>query len=485
MSTRVNLELYINNEWRPSSTGKTFDIDNPATGEVIGTASQGSREDAVAAIESASRAFPAWSRTTGDERSRLLKKAGQIVYGKREELGRILTLEQGKPLRDAQREVESAAETLIYYGEEARRIGGEIAPAKSKTSRSLVFRQPVGVVAAIAPWNYPVSLMSWKVGPALAAGCTVVAKPPSETPLATGLFVAACAEAGLPPGVVNMVTGPSSVVGQELVTNPLTHMIAFTGSTEVGKHLMKSASQGLKKLILELGGHAAFIVFQDADFDRAVADGAKRSFRNMGQICNAVNRVYVEKSIADRYVERFVQATQKLGMGDGLANPDIDLGPMVNAEGIERTERQIKDALAKGATLLCGGKRPDRPEWVNGFFYEPTVVTGVRDDMLVMHEETFGPLVAIATFEGVDEALRLANSTDYGLVTYAYTNDISTMMRFAEGIESGTVAFNSIGPDSLYAPYPAWKQSGLGVELGHFGIDEYLRVKHVLIEFKA
>ena len=485
MSTSVDLKLFINNEWRPASSGKTFDVDNPATGEIVGTASQGSREDAVAALEAASRAFPAWSRTTGDERSRLLKKAGQIVYDKYEDLGRILTLEQGKPLRDAQREVESAAETLIYYGEEARRIGGEIAPSKSKTSRSLVIRQPIGIVAAISPWNYPVSRMAWKVGPALAAGCTVVAKPPSETPLATGLFVAACAEAGLPPGVVNVVTGPSSVVGEELVANPLSHMIAFTGSTEVGRHLMQSASKDLKKLSLELGGHTAFVVFKDASFDRAVADGAKRSFRNMGQICNAVNRIYVEKSIAERYIERFVQEAKKLRIGDGLANPEIDLGPMVNAEGIERTERQIQDALAKGATLLCGGKRPDRPELANGFFYEPTAVTNVRDDMLVMRQETFGPLVAIATFEGVDEALRLANSTDYGLVTYAYTNDISTMLRFAEGMESGTVAFNSISPDSLYAPYPAWKQSGLGVELGHFGIDEYLRVKHVLIEFKA
>jgi succinate-semialdehyde dehydrogenase / glutarate-semialdehyde dehydrogenase len=481
----VDLKLFIDNRWQPASTGKTFDVDNPATGEVIGTAALGSREDAIAALEAATRAFPLWSKLTGEERGRLLKKAGQSVYDQRDALGRMITLEQGKPLRDALKEVEASAETLIYYGEEARRVGGEIAPSKAKNARSLVLRQPVGVVAAISPWNYPMSLMAWKLGPALAAGCTVVAKPTSETPLATGLFVAACAEAGLPPGVVNVVTGPSSVVGEELITHPLTQMVAFTGSTEVGRHLMQAASKTLKKLCLELGGHTAFVVFKDAQLDRAVADGVKRSFRNMGQICNAVNRIYVEQAVADEFVKRFVAETGKLTIGDGLANPNVDLGPMVNAEGIERTERQVQDALAKGARLLCGGKRPDRPELARGFFYEPTAVTNMRDDMLVLHEETFGPLVAIATFNGVDEALRLANSTDYGLVTYAYTNDISTIMLFAEGMESGSVAFNSVSPDSLYAPYPAWKQSGLGVELGHFGIDEYLRVKHVLIEFKA
>ena len=481
----VNLDLFIDNGWRPAAAGQVFEVDNPATGEVVGLAAQGSRPDAVTALEAASRAFPVWSTMTGEERGRLLKKAGQVIFDRSATLARILTQEQGKPLRDALKEVEGAAETLVYYGEEARRIGGEIASSRARNARSLVLRQPVGVVAAISPWNYPVSLMAWKVGPALAAGCTVVAKPTSETPLATGHFVAACAEAGLPPGVVNVVTGPSGVVGEELITNPLTKMVAFTGSTEVGRHLMQAASKTLKKLSLELGGHTALVVFKDADLDRAVADAVKRSFRNMGQICNAVNRIYLEQAVAGEFVERFVAATRRLTIGDGLAQPDVDLGPMVNAEGIERTERQIRDALAKGARLLCGGRRPDRPELARGFFFEPTAVTHVRSEMAVMSEETFGPLVAIDTFEGVDEALQLANSTDYGLVTYAYTNDISTLWRFAEGTESGTVAFNTVSPDSLYAPYPAWKQSGLGVELGHFGVDEYLRVKHVLIEFKA
>jgi acyl-CoA reductase-like NAD-dependent aldehyde dehydrogenase len=478
------LKLFIDNEWREASTGKTFPVENPANGQVFGSAAQGKREDAIAAIEAASRAFPAWSKTTGDERAKLLKKAGEIVQSRRDELARVLTQEQGKPFRDAQKEIQASADTLTYYGEEARRIAGEFAPSKSQTARSLVMRQPVGVVGAISPWNYPVSLMAWKVGPALAAGCTLVAKPPSVTPLATGMFVAACAEAGLPPGVVNVITGPSSIVGEELLVNPLTQMIAFTGSTEIGKHLMESASKGLKKLVLELGGHTPFVVFQDADLERAVQDGVKRSFRNMGQICNAVNRIYLEAPIADKFIARFVELTAKMTMGDGLANPDVDLGPMVDAEGVSRTDRHVQDALGKGAKLLCGGKKPARADLAHGCFYEPTALANVNHDMLVMHEETFGPLVGIQTFEGLDQALELANSTDYGLVSYAYTNDVSTMFKFAEAMESGTVAFNTVSPDSLYAPYPAWKQSGLGVELGHFGIDEYLRVKHVLVEFK-
>src|SRR5512143_3305973 len=291
MDTSVDLDLFIASEWRPAVGGQTFEVDNPATGEIVGRAALGTRADAAAALEAASRAFPVWSKTPGEERCRLLKKAGQIIYDRSQRLARILTQEQGKPLRDAQKEVEGAAETLVYYGEEARRISGEVAPSRSKNSRSLVLRQPVGVVAAIAPWNYPVSLMAWKVGPALAAGCTVVSKPSTETPLATGHFVAACVEAGLPPGVVNVVTGSSADVGEELITHPLTQMIAFTGSTAVGRHLMQAAAKSLKKLSLELGGHTALVVFKDADLDRAVADSVKRSFRNMGQICNAVNRI--------------------------------------------------------------------------------------------------------------------------------------------------------------------------------------------------
>lgn len=479
---RVDLQLFINGEWTPSESWKTFEVINPANGEPIGTAAKGGRADAQQALEAADQAFVGWSRTTGDVRAQRLKQAAEAILARQDELAEILTREHGKPLADARKEIRGAADTFEYYGEEARRISGEIAPPKSATTRSLVVRQPVGVVAAIAPWNYPVLLMAWKVGPALAAGCTVVVKPPKNAPLAATLVAAIVGQSGLPQGTVNVVTGPSSVVGEELVTNPITRMVAFTGSTETGRYLMRAVADDLKKLILELGGHTPMVIFKDADLERAVADGVKRSFRNMGQICNAINRIYVDEVIADVYIKRFVELTGRLTMGDGFANPDVDLGPMIDQEGIERTQRHVDDALAKGAKLMCGGKRPEAPELRNGFFYEPTVLVDVTPEMLVMHEESFGPIVGIATFKGIEEAIRLANSTPYGLVTYGYTRDLATAFAFSEEVESGTVAINTVSPDSLYAPYPAWKHSGIGLELSHYGLEEYLQVKHILME---
>jgi len=296
------------------------------------------------------------------------------------------------------------------------------------------------------------------------------------------MVAAIVGESGLPDGAVNVVTGPSGQVGEEIIHNPITRMIAFTGSTETGKYLMGVAAPDLKKLILELGGHTPMVVFKDANLDRAVSDGVKRSFRNMGQICNAVNRIYVEEEIAEEYLKRFVEQTAKMSMGDGLANPNVDLGPMIDEEGIKRTQRHVDDALKKGAKLLCGGKRPDDPMLRQGYFYEPTALTNVTKDMLVMHEESFGPIVGIAPFKGLDEAVELANSTEYGLVTYAYTQNLKTAFMFGERVESGSVAINTVSPDSLYAPYPAWKHSGIGLELSHYGIEEYLQVKHILLE---
>ncbi len=477
----VNLKLFIDGRWKDAADGAAFDVVNPVDARPMGTAAQGGRAEAVQALEAADRAFKSWSRTTGDERARVLKKAAAAIAARKEELAAILTREHGKPLGDARKEIQGTVDTLEYYAEAARRISGEIAPAKSATSRSLVVRQPVGVVAAIAPWNYPVSLMAWKLAPALAAGCTVVVKPPANAPLACGLAAAIVGEIA-PQGCVNVVTGPARTVGEELTTNPLTRMIAFTGSTETGKSLMKTAAADLKKLILELGGHTPLVVFKDADLERAVADGVKRSFRNMGQICNAVNRIYVEADIAAEFVRRFVEQTKKLTIGDGLANPNVDLGPMIDQAGVQRTQRHVDDAVGKGATLLCGGKKPDRPDLQQGYFYEPTVLSDVTADMLVMHEESFGPIVGIATFKGLDEAVQLANSTEYGLVTYGYTRDLATAFAFAERVESGSVAINTVSPDSLYAPYPAWKHSGVGLELSHFGIEEYLQIKHIMLE---
>lgn len=480
---RVQLELFIDCEWVPAEAGETFDVYNPVNAQIMGTAAKAGRAETRRALEAAQRAFKIWGTSTPDERARALKNAAALLTGRADELARILTMEHGKPLGDARKEIKGAIDTFEYYAEEARRISGEVAPSKSATTRSLVIRQPVGVVAAIAPWNYPVSLMAWKLAPALAAGCTVVVKPPALAPITTGLVAGSVGEAGLPPGAVNVITGPSGLVGEELLTNPITRLVAFTGSTETGKRLMAAAAPDLKKLILELGGHTPMVVFKDADLEKAAADGVKRSFRNMGQICNAVNRIYVEEDIAEEYIQRFVELTAKLTIGDGLANPNVDLGPMIDEEGVLRTHAHVEDALRKGARLLYGGKRPDRPGLDQGYFYEPAVLTNVTKEMLVMHEESFGPVVGIDTFTGLEEAIRLANSTEYGLVTYAYTRDLATAFTFSERVDSGTVAINTVSPDSLYAPYPAWKHSGIGLELSHYGIEEYFQVKHILLEF--
>ncbi|KAB2905676.1 MAG: NAD-dependent succinate-semialdehyde dehydrogenase [Anaerolineae bacterium] len=478
----IKTELFIDGQYIPSETRRTFDVINPVNAQPMGQAAKASTADVEHALEAAQTAFKKWSRTNGDERAARLKTAAAAIRDHEQELAHILTAEHGKPLNDALKEIQGTASAFEYYGEEARRISGEIAPAKSATSRSLVIRQPIGVVAAIVPWNYPVSLMSWKVAPALAAGCTVVVKPPELAPLATTKTIEVLSSAGLPTGAVNVVTGKASEIGDFLVSHPITRVVALTGSTEIGAHIMRVASDGIKKLILELGGHTPMVVFKDANLERALKDGVKRSFRNMGQICNAVNRIYVEQDIAEVFIDRFVKMTEQMTIGDGLANPSIDLGPMIDQSGIVRTQRHVDDALQKGARLATGGGKPDAPELQAGYFYKPTVLTEVRQDMLVMHEETFGPLVGIATFKGVEEAIALANSTDFGLVTYGYTESLSTAFAFGEGVESGTVAINTVSPDSLYAPYPAWKLSGTGLELSRHGMNEYMNVKHLLLE---
>jgi acyl-CoA reductase-like NAD-dependent aldehyde dehydrogenase len=478
---KLELPLLISSEWRSARTGRLFEVHNPANGDLVGCAAEAGVEEADEAVESAAAAFQTWSQTTPDERATILKRAGEIVHQRTQMLAEIMTMEQGKPLRDSLKEVQSAANTLIYYAEEARRIQGEVAAPKAGNLRSLVIRQPVGVVIGIATWNYPMSLLSWKLGPALAAGCTVVVKPASITPLATALFASACVEAGAPPGVVNIITGPSSTIGDYLVTHPESSMIAFTGSTSVGRHLMEMAANGLKKCMLELGGHAGMLICEDADYPRALKDGVTRAFRNAGQICNSVNRIFVDRSHYDRYIEEYGELTKKQSLGDGLLNPNVDIGPMVDEKGIRRTQSFVDDALAKGARLLCGGRRSEAPEHVKGFFYLPTVIADATQEMKIMKEEPFGPVVGIAPYDDLDEALAMMNNTEYGLVNYLYGKDISKIIHLAEGIETGTVCINNTAPDSIFAPYPAWKQSGMGVELGHFGIDEYLRVKHIVI----
>ncbi|MCC7024840.1 MAG: NAD-dependent succinate-semialdehyde dehydrogenase [Thermomicrobiales bacterium] len=466
-------------------SGDWLNVDNPADRSIVGRVPKGGAADAEAALEGAARAFPRWAATSANERATTLVKAATLVQERREDLATLLTAEQGKPLPDARKEIDGAAETLRFFAEEARRIGGEIAPPNAPHARSLVIRQPIGVVAAIVPWNYPVSLLAWKVAPALAAGCTVVAKPPSETPLAALGFVQAIHDAGLPRGVLGAVTGPSAEVGLALVRSPLAQMVTFTGSTATGIDIYREAAPTLKKLNLELGGQTAMLVFADANLDRAVADGVKRSFRNAGQVCNGINRIFVQASIANEFSQRFVQATRKLRVGAGFDEPVPDVGPMLNDAGLARVQQHVDDAARRGATLAHGGKPLSEGAYSAGRFYPPTVITETAPEMLVMREETFGPVVGIATFDGIDDAIAAANATPFGLVTYLYTNNVNTMFRAAEGIESGTVAVNNVAPDSFFAPYGGWKQSGLGVELSRYGLEEFQRMKHIRIELEA
>jgi len=474
-------QMLIDGQWVDSISGEAAVIRNPANQEPVAEVPVGTREDARCALEAAQHAFPLWAKTTAQRRGEILHEGARLVRERLEEIAQLLTLEQGKPLKDAKKEILFAADVLDYYAEEGKRIFGEWVPAASPRIRSFVIKQPIGVAALITPWNFPVDLLAWKVAPALAAGCTIVAKPPSAAPLAATAFIRAIHDAGTPPGVVNVVLGPGPEVGAELVENPISRKIAFTGETSTGKWIMERAARHLKRVSLELGGQCPFIVCKDASLDKAVASGVRRAFSNMGQICISVNRIYVADEIADEFIARFVERTRALKIGNGL-NPDVDLGPMFNEEGRQKTREHIADALAKGAKLLCGGREPEGEEYARGFFFLPTVLSDVDHTMRVMREETFGPVAPIMRFKTLDEALALANDTSYGLAAYIFTNDLTTAIYAAERLEAGGVGVNVNDVSELQAPFGGWKESGFGRELSHYGLEGYLEIKHVRLE---
>lgn len=476
------LRLLIDGAWVRGESGQQIDVTDPATGEVIGRAEVATETDVDRAARAAHQAFGSWSRTTPSARAALLRKGAELVRSRIEELALLLTLEQGKPRSEARGEIKASIDALEYYAEEARRVYGETIPTDHARRRSLVIRQPVGPSAAIGPWNYPVLLLVWKVAPALAAGCTVVAKPPSVTPLAVSRFLGCLVDAGLPQGVLNIVIGPGRTVGDTLVRHPLIRKIGFTGETSTGKAIMKAAADGMKRISLELGGHCPLIVFPDADVNAAAKAAAYRAFRNMGQICNAVNRVYVHESMAGQFAEAMVEEARKLRIGPGIE--DLDLGAMTTQDGLEKVIEHVEDAQARGGRVAFGGRRPEGTAFAKGHFYLPTVLVDVDHSMKVMQEETFGPVAPIMTYRTVDEAIRLANDTPYGLVAYAFTNDLKTVIRAAEEIEAGTVGINNVAGGEVPFPYGGWKESGLGVELSHHGLEEYLLIKHVRVEFQ-
>lgn len=472
-------KMLIDGKLVDSISGEISVIRNPANREPVAEVSIGSREDARLALEAAQRAFLAWSRATSSQRGGVLHSGANLVRHRAEEIAGLLTSEQGKPLKDAKREVLRSADALDYFAEEGKRNIGEWISGQG--SRSIVVRQPIGVAALITPWNFPVELLAWKLGPALAAGCTVVAKPPSLAPLAASALVMALHDAGAPPGVVNLVNGPGSEVGAELVENPISRKIAFTGETATGRQIMEKSAKTIKRVSLELGGQSPFIALEDADVDGAVASCVQRSFSNTGQICIRINRIYVAEEIAEEFTSKFVDRVKNLKVGDGF-DPCTDLGPMFSEAQRQKAKDHISDALSKGAKLLCGGREPEGAEYSRGFFFLPTVLSSVDHSMKVMQEETFGPVAPIMTFKSLDEAIRLANDTAYGLAAYIFTRDISKAIYASERIEAGGIGVNTDNVIEMQAPFGGWKESGLGRELGHFGLESYLEVKHIRIK---
>lgn len=450
---------------------------NPANGEVISTVPNGGAAEAKQAVDEAYAALQGWSKKTAAERGERLLEWYKLVDEEKEEIGEIMTLEQGKPLKEAIGEVMYGNSYISWYAEEGKRIYGETIPASHEKKRIIVLKQPVGVVAAITPWNFPAAMITRKVAPALAAGCTVVLKPAEQTPL-TALKLAELAyKAGIPKAVFHVVTGDAKVIGETWLKDERVRKITFTGSTEVGKILMRGAADTVKKVSLELGGHAPFIVFEDADLDQAVSGAIASKFRNAGQTCVCANRIYVQESIVDAFSEKFITAVKELKIGNGL-QAETEIGPLIDARAIDKIEQHVSDAIQKGGKVKTGGNKFFLSD---GYFFEPTVLLDATDDMLCMNEETFGPLAPIATFKSTEEVIERANHMPYGLAAYVFTQNLNRAIQVSEQLEYGIVGLNDGLPSVAQAPFGGFKQSGLGREGGHHGIEEYLETKFISI----
>jgi succinate-semialdehyde dehydrogenase/glutarate-semialdehyde dehydrogenase len=474
--SRYTQTIFIDGTWQDAKSGETLPIQNPATLETITEVSHGDERDAEQAVRAARQAFASWSGKTARERSQLLYAAYEKMKKHKGELAAILTSEQGKPLKEARAEIDSAASYFLWYAEEANRLYGEIIPSSNKHKRLMVIPQPIGVVAAITPWNFPASMITRKLAPALAAGCTVVLKPAPETPLTAYRIVKILEEVEFPPGVVNLVTGDAVSIGQCWMNHPDVRLITFTGSTEIGRLLMKGSADQVKKLSLELGGHAPVIVFEDADLDLAAELTLASKFRNCGQTCICANRVYVQQTVWDAFVEKLTAKVQQLSIGSGL-DEATDIGPLINEEAVRKVQDHLDDAVQKGASVLYGGKR-----WKDsypGYFFEPTVLANVTKEMKVMNEETFGPLLPLQPFAEEAEVIREANDTPYGLAAYIFTDSLHRAYRVMEKLEYGIVGINDVFPAVAEAPFGGVKQSGLGKEGGKEGIFEFVELKYV------
>jgi succinate-semialdehyde dehydrogenase / glutarate-semialdehyde dehydrogenase len=467
--------LYLNGEF--VTTGSAKPIVNPSTGEPFAMISTTTRERLATALEDAHAAFQAWRRIPGKARGVYLRTIADLVESRKDEIARTITLENGKPLAQSQGEVAMTIDHLQWFAEEARRVYGRLVPNQVDNKRHLVVKAPIGVVGAISPWNFPLALAVRKVAPALAAGCSVVLKPATQTPICAALFAECVHAAGLPKGVFQMIVGPSSEFGDELLSNPLCRKITFTGSTEVGRVLIRGAAATVKPLSLELGGHAPVLVFADADIDRAVEGAAIAKFRNTGQSCIAANRVLVERPIYETFLEAFAAKARSLKVGDGL-EPGVDIGPLVDQAGLDKATEHVRDAVARGARLVCGGERvPGRA----GFYFEPTVLADVAPQSACMREETFAPIAPVCVFDREEEAIERANASIYGLSAYAFTTNLDRAFRLMEALEAGTIGINDGVPTTSQCPFGGAKQSGWGRELGIEGLDAFMETKHVAL----
>jgi len=467
--------MYINGQWLEE--GPTFEVYNPATGVSIGSVIDVSNEQVLDAVAAAEAAFPAWSKTTAYERSAILTRCYTLMMERQRTLAELMTSEQGKPLKAAMIEVKYAADFLLWFAEEAKRIYGETIPSARSDQRFLVHKQAVGVVAAITPWNYPISMLTRKLGPALAAGCTAVLKPAEATPLCAVAVFEILHEAGLPAGVANLVTvSDPKPVGEIFCTHRAIRKLTFTGSTAVGKSLAQAAAPQLNRVSMELGGHAPFIVFDDADPVHAAKGVSLVKFLNTGQACISPNRIFVQRKILDSFLNTLQGRIEKLHAGDGM-EPSTTIGPLINHAAIEKIDRQVQDAVAQGASLHSGGRRLTEDGLEKGCFYAPTLLSNVSSDMLIYREETFGPVAAVIAFDDDDDVIAMANDTDYGLPAYVYTQNLSRALRTFEELNFGIIGINDINPTSAAAPFGGMKESGLGREGAREGLEEYLETK--------
>jgi succinate-semialdehyde dehydrogenase/glutarate-semialdehyde dehydrogenase len=465
---------YLDGQWIQANSGKTIDVDNPATGEIIGKVPKLGATETRQAIEAANRAFPLWSKKTAKERAVILRRWFDLMMANQEDLARLMTLEQGKPLTESRGEVAYAAAFLEWFGEEAKRVYGDTIPPHQADKRIVVIKQPIGVVACITPWNFPLAMITRKAGPALGAGCTVVLKPASQTPFSALALAELAERAGVPKGVFNVLTGSATEIGGELTSSPIVRKLSFTGSTEIGKILMAQCASTVKKLSLELGGNAPFIVFDDADLDAAVEGAITSKYRNTGQTCVCTNRVLVQESVYDAFAAKLATAVKALKPASGLESGATQ-GPLIDDAAVQKVESHIRDAQSKGAKILVGGHR----HALGGRFFEPTVLTDVTPQMAVAREETFGPVAPLFRFRTEAEAIALANDTEFGLASYFYGRDIARVWRVAEALEYGIVGINTGLISTEVAPFGGVKESGLGREGSKYGIDDFVELKYL------